>query len=77
MENVTAKAVADAHQKDLRLQDKYGVKLLTYWFDEARGSAFCLMDAPAEERVTQLHAEAHGSVPNKNMEVDPQTVEAF
>jgi len=77
MENATAKAVADAHQKDLKLQDKYGVKLLTYWFDEARGSAFCLMDAPAAERVTQLHAEAHGSIPNKIMEVDPKTVEAF
>lgn len=77
MENATAKAVADAHSKDLGLQDKYGVKLLTYWFDEQRGSAFCLMDAPAEERVSQLHAEAHGSIPNKIIEVDPQTVEAF
>ena len=29
MEGATAKAVADAHLKDLKLQDKYGVKLLT------------------------------------------------
>jgi class 3 adenylate cyclase len=77
MQNATAKAVEDAHQKDLKLQDKYGVKLMTYWFDETRGSAFCLMDAPAEEKVMQLHAEAHGSIPNKIMEVDPHTVEAF
>jgi len=77
MEGATAKAVADAHQKDLRLQGKYGIKLMTYWFDENRGSAFCLIDAPAKEKVRQLHEEAHGSIPHKIMEVNPDTVEAF
>jgi len=77
MEGATAKAVADAHLKDLKLQDKYGVKLLTYWFDESRGSAFCLIDAPAKEKVTQLHAEAHGAIPHKIIEVDPHAVETF
>ena len=24
-----------AHEKDLALQDRFGVKLLTYWYDEA------------------------------------------
>jgi class 3 adenylate cyclase len=77
MEGATAKAVADAHQKDLRLQEKYGIKLMTYWFDENRGSAFCLIDAPAKEKVRQLHEEAHGSIPHKIVEVNPDTVEAF
>ncbi|UCD80310.1 MAG: DUF4242 domain-containing protein [Desulfobacterales bacterium] len=77
MEGATARAVADAHQKDLKLQEKYGVKILTYWFDEGRGSAFCLVDAPAKEKVTQLHAEAHGAIPSKIIEVDPHTVETF
>ena len=77
VEGATAKALADAHQKDLKLQDKYGIKLLTYWFDEGRGSAFCLIDAPAKEKVKQLHKEAHGSIPHKIMEVNPDTVEAF
>ncbi len=77
IKGASARAVADAHQKDLKLQAKYGVKLMTYWFDEARGSAFCLMDAPATERVRQLHEEAHGLIPNKIMEVDPQVVELF
>jgi class 3 adenylate cyclase len=76
-EGATAKAVADAHKKDLKLQDKYGVKLLTYWFDESRGSAFCLMNASAKEKVKQLHEEAHGLIPHKIMEVNPDTVEAF
>lgn len=77
LEGATAKSLADAHQKDLKLQDKYDVKLLTYWFDEGRGSAFCLIDAPAKEKVMQLHEEAHGSIPHKIMEVNPDTVEAF
>ena len=77
MEGATAKAVADAHQKDLKLQEKYGIKLMTYWFDESRGSAFCLIDAPAKEKVRQLHEEAHGSVPHQIVEVNPETVEAF
>ena len=77
MEGATAKAVADAHQKDLKLQGKYGIKLMTYWFDESRGSAFCLIDAPAKEKVRQLHDEAHGSIPHKIVEVNPETVEAF
>jgi class 3 adenylate cyclase len=77
MEGATAKAVADAHEKDLKLQEKYGIKLMTYWFDESRGSAFCLIDAPAKEKVRQLHEEAHGSVPHKIVEVNPEAVEAF
>ena len=77
IEGATAKSVADAHQKDLKLQEKYGVKMLTYWFDENRGSAFCLVDAPDKEKVTQLHAHAHGEIPNKIIEVDSDTVETF
>lgn len=77
MEGVTAKAVADAHQKDLKLQEKYGVKMLTYWFDESRGSAFCLVDAPDKGKVSQLHAHAHGQIPSKIIEVDSQAVETF
>ena len=76
-EGATAKEVAEAHQKDIELQDKYGVKLMTYWFDEDRGSTFCLVDAPTPNKVKQLHEEAHGSVPHTIIEVNPQTVSAF
>jgi class 3 adenylate cyclase len=77
MEGVTARDVAEAHLKDLQLQDKYGIKMLTYWFDESRESGFCLVDAPTKEKVTQLHAEAHGGIPHKIIEVDTHTVETF
>ena len=77
IEGATPHAVADAHQKDLALQDKYHVKFLTYWFDEIRCTAFCLIEAPNREIIEQAHNEAHGSVPNEVLEVDPNVVDAF
>ena len=35
------------------------------------------MDAPTKATVIQLHEEAHGSVPHKIIEVDPNAVAAF
>jgi class 3 adenylate cyclase len=76
-EGATAHAVANAHQADLALQGEYGVRFLTYWFDEARSTAFCLVDSPDEETITRVHAQAHGLVPNEVIEVDPSVVESF
>jgi class 3 adenylate cyclase len=77
IEGATRHAVADAHQKDLALQDRYQVKFLTYWFDEMRSTAFCLIEAPDRETIERAHNEAHGSVPNEVLEVDPAVVDAF
>src|SRR5262245_46179058 len=40
--NVTAKAVAEAHKKDLAVQDKYDVSFINYWVDEKKGLVLCL-----------------------------------
>jgi len=77
IEGATRHAVAHAHQKDLALQDKYNIKFLTYWFDEARCTAFCLIEAPNRNAIEQAHNEAHGFVPNEVLEVDPSVVDAF
>jgi class 3 adenylate cyclase len=77
IEGATRHAIADAHQKDLALQEKYQVKFLTYWFDEMRCTAFCLIDAPSRETIERAHNEAHGSIPNEILEVDPAVVDAF
>src|SRR5215470_17044678 len=66
---VTAAEVAEAHRKDLEIQDQYGVRFLTYWFDAARGTIFCLIDAPDKESVQWVHREAHGHVAGEVMEV--------
>jgi hypothetical protein len=57
---LTAAAVADAHAADVRVGPKYDVKYLRYWFDEATGKVFCLVEAPSPEIAAQVHAEAHG-----------------
>jgi class 3 adenylate cyclase len=77
VEGATRHAVAHAHEKDLEIQAEYGVNFLTYWFDEARCTAFCLVTAPDKEAVQKTHAHAHGLVPNEIIEVDPTVVDAF
>lgn len=77
VEGATRHAIADAHHRDLTLQDKYDVKFLTYWFDEERSTAFCLIEAPDRETIERAHSEAHGLVPNEILEVDPNVVDAF
>lgn len=55
-----AKDVADAHMADLKVQEKYGVSYINYWFDERSGKIFCLVDAPSAEAANRVHREAHG-----------------
>jgi hypothetical protein len=57
-----AKAVADAHMKDLEVQGKYGVKYLRYWLEESTGKIFCLVEAPDKDAAARVHREAHGLV---------------
>ena len=73
----SAKEVAKLHVKDLEVQDKYGVKFLTYWYDAERLTTFCLLDAPDKETADKVHAEAHGHVANDMINVDLSAVEAF
>ena len=77
IEGATRHAIADAHHRDMAVQEKYQVKFLTYWFDETRSTAFCLVEAPDRETIERAHIEAHGLVPNEVLEVDPSVVEAF
>jgi class 3 adenylate cyclase len=77
IEGLTAHAIKNAHDKDLAIQGKYGCNFITYWFDEARCTGFCLVEGPNKEAVRKTHAEAHGAVPHEIIEVDPSVVEAF
>ncbi len=49
VEGLTAEAVAQAHQADLKVQEKYGVNYRQYWYDETSGKVFCLVEAPAKQ----------------------------
>src|SRR5690606_16529188 len=76
-EGVTAEIVADLHQKDLEIQHKFNCNGLTYWFDDKRKTAFCLVEAPNKAALKEMHDQAHGEVPNKIIEVDSAVVESF
>jgi AraC-like DNA-binding protein len=76
-EEVTAENVAQLHQADLKIQSQFGCKGLTYWFDDVRKTAFCLIDAPNAEAIRDMHRDAHGDVPHEVIEVDANIVESF
>jgi AraC-like DNA-binding protein len=74
---VTAENVAHLHQEDLKVQDEFNCRGLTYWFDDQRKTAFCLVEAPNADSVHRMHAHAHGEVPHSIIEVDANLVESF
>ena len=67
--DLTTDGVADAHQQDLRIQHKYGVNYLRYWYDEGTGKVFCLVEAPSREAAAAVHREAHGLLADEIIEV--------
>jgi class 3 adenylate cyclase len=73
----TAAETAAAHLKDLAVQDQFGVRFLTYWFDDERQTAFCLARAPDRDAVDAAHRAAHGFVAYQIVEVERQMVERF
>jgi AraC-like DNA-binding protein len=74
---VEARDVAEAHQKDVMIQKEHSCKTMTYWIDEARGVAFCLIEAPDPSMVEEMHRQAHGLMPHKILEVSNELVESF
>jgi Protein of unknown function (DUF4242) len=70
IEGLTAGAVAEAHQRDLEVQDRHGAKALKYWFNEESGEVMCLFDAPSAEAAEAVHREAHGLMADEIVEVE-------
>ena len=76
-DGTTAEDVAKAHAKDMEVQQKYGVKYSKYWVNESGKKVFCLAHAPNAEAAEQVHREAHGMMPEKIIEVQPELAEGF
>lgn len=74
---VTARQVAEAHLLDVKIQDHFLCKAMTYWLDEDKGRVFCLIEAPDKESVREMHEKAHGLIPNEIIEVNTDVVSAF
>jgi hypothetical protein len=69
VEGLTAEAVADAHRKDLEVQNEHGVNYIKYWFNEEKGEVFCLVEAPSAEAADAVHKKAHGLLAQEIVEV--------
>jgi class 3 adenylate cyclase len=76
-EGTTAEDVAKAHAKDMETQRKYGVEYTKYWVNETGRKVFCLAHAPSAEAAEQVHREAHGLIPDKIIEIQPELAEGF
>src|SRR6185295_4565054 len=66
---VTLGDAAGAHAADLATQERFGVKYLQYWVNEAEGKVVCLVEAPSAEAAVAVHKEAHGLLADQIFEV--------
>jgi hypothetical protein len=69
VEGLTPEAVAEAHRKDVEIQEKYGVKYHRYWYNDETGKVLCLARAPNKEAAEAVHREAHGLMADEIVEV--------
>lgn len=76
-QEITAAHVAQMHKEDLKIEHLYGCKGMTYWCDEKRRTAFCLIQAPNKKAIQDMHNHAHGDVPHRIIEVESSIVESF
>lgn len=77
VEGATPEDLRQAHEADVAVQDKYGVNYRRYWHNQQCGKVFCLVDAPNAEAAAKVHAEAHGLMAEKIIEVDPDMIDGF
>ena len=73
VDGATPEALEAAHQKDLEVQARYGVRFIRYWYDERTGKVFCLSEAPTSEAVTAVHRAGHGLLADEVVQVSEGT----
>jgi AraC-like DNA-binding protein len=76
-ESVNAESVAHLHKEDLKIEKQFNCRGLTYWYDDIKKLAFCLIEAPNKESIHKMHDHAHGEIPNLILEVNENIVESF
>jgi hypothetical protein len=69
LQGLTAEAAAKAHEADVDIQSRYGVRYLRYWFNEDKATIFCLVEAPSAEAAGRVHQHAHGLIADEILEV--------
>jgi class 3 adenylate cyclase len=77
LQGATPEQVEAAHAADLKVQGKYNVEYLKFWFNESQGKAFCLVNAPSPRAAQLVHRRAHGQSAERIIEVERDLVDAF
>jgi hypothetical protein len=60
---VSAEQLAEAHRRDLEIQDDEGVVYERAWLDPESGKVFCLATGPSKEAVMRIHERAGHPTP--------------
>lgn len=60
---VTGEQLAEAHQRDVDIQDEEGVVYEHAWLDPESGKVFCLATGPSREAVMRIHERAGHPTP--------------
>lgn len=76
-EVVSVAAVKEAHMADKSVQERYGVRYLQFWVNEAAGTVFCLVEGPNPEACEACHQIAHGNLACNIQEVEPGFFKLF
>lgn len=75
--DATPEDVAEAHRRDLAIQDQFGVQFLSYWVNGPDGKAFCLAESPDADSLVSCHKAAHGLMPHELIEVSAPMLSGF
>lgn len=67
--NVEPGAVAEAHAKDLAVEEQMDVNFVNYWVDTFDGTVLCLSEADSADQVVETHRRAHGLIPASVVQV--------
>ncbi|HJM89956.1 MAG TPA: DUF4242 domain-containing protein [Dehalococcoidia bacterium] len=63
--------IEQAHEKDAAVQEEFGVNLVFYWFNEAAGNVFCLVEADSVNDVVATHKAPDDLTTDEIIEVSP------
>ena len=55
---VTQQQLAEAHGRDLAIENDEGVHFARAWLDPIEGKVFCLATGPSKEAVMRIHERA-------------------
>jgi hypothetical protein len=68
---LTAGEAAAAHRRDLEVQDRFGVDIRQYWFDERTHRVIRLVEASTREAAQAVHRAGGGLLTDRIVEVEP------